>query len=130
MPTGNKDQVMDDKQRILGLLGLSSRAGKVLSGFASVEAGIRKGEIKLLILSEDISANTLGKLLDIAAKTGSDLPDAYSFASSYELGSAIGKPARAVAGITDEGFASGLEAMLQSYDRENETDQHTEDTDQ
>lgn len=103
---------MSDELNILRFLGLAAKAGKVTSGFDQVEAAIRKGNVKLLILSTDISRNTLSQLLDIGSKNNIGMPDAYSFATKEQLGRAIGKPDRAVVAITDEGFAGKLSAML------------------
>ena len=107
---------MSDELNILRFLGLAAKAGKVTSGFDQVEAAVRKGNVKLLILSKDISRNTLSQLLDIGAKGGVDMPDAYSFATKEQLGKAIGKPDRAIVAVTDEGFADKLSAMLSKED--------------
>lgn len=107
---------MPDELNILKFLGLAARAGKVTSGFDQVEAAIRKGNVKLLILSTDISRNTLSQLLDIGSKNNIDMPDAYSFATKEQLGKAIGKPDRAIVAVTDKGFADKLSAMLSKED--------------
>ena len=107
---------MHDELNILRFLGLAARAGKVISGFDQVEASLRKGTAKLLIISTDISKNTLSRLLDIGAKGDVTMPDAYSFANKFELGKAIGRPDRAIVAVTDQGFADKLSAMLSKED--------------
>lgn len=107
---------MRDELNILRFLGLAAKAGKVTSGFDQVETALRKGNVKLLILSTDISRNTLSQILDIGAKGDVTMPDAYSFATKEQLGRAIGKPDRAVVAVTDTGFADKLSAMLAQED--------------
>ncbi|MBO4635977.1 MAG: ribosomal L7Ae/L30e/S12e/Gadd45 family protein [Clostridiales bacterium] len=104
---------MNEKEKILKFIGLAVRAGKIVSGFDQTVSEIRKGRVELLILSKDISRNTLGKLLDIG-----DLPDAYSFSTAEELGRATGKRDRAIIGITDSGFAGKLRSMFDQYEEE------------
>ncbi len=107
---------MRDELNILRFLGLAAKAGKVISGYDQVETALRKGTVKLLILSADISRNTLSQILDIGAKGDITMPDAYSFATKEQLGRAIGKPDRAVVAVTDTGFADKLSAMLAQED--------------
>ena len=77
---------MSDELNILRFLGLAAKAGKVTSGFDQVEAAIRKGNVKLLILSKDISRNTLSQLLDIGVNGGVDLVDAGQGVEDREIG--------------------------------------------
>lgn len=107
---------MSDELNILRFLGLAARAGKVISGYDQVEASVRKGTAKLLIISKDISRNTLSRLLDIGTKEGVTMPDAFSFSTKFELGKAIGKPDRAIVAVTDQGFADKLTAELSKED--------------
>ncbi len=107
---------MRNELNILRFLGLAAKAGKVISGFDQVESSIRKGTAKLLIISTDISKNTLSHLLDIGAKGDVTMTDAFSFSTMFELGKAIGKPDRAIVAITDTGFADKLSAMLSEED--------------
>ncbi len=107
---------MGNKDAILRFLGLAMRAGKCVSGFDMVSSSLRRGEVKLLIIAEDISRNTLDKLLDTISSLKKDAPDAYRFASSFDLGNAIGKPSRAIIAIVDDGFASKLSSMLSELD--------------
>ena len=65
---------MRDELNILKFLGLAARAGKVISGFDQVESALRRGKVKLLILSSDISKNTLSRILDIGRDLDKDMP--------------------------------------------------------
>lgn len=107
---------MSSKDKVLSFLGLAMRAGKVISGFDMVVSSLKRKEVKLLLIAEDISRNTLNKLLDVVSSIDGEAPEAYSFGSSYDLGSAIGKPSRAIIAVTEEGFATKLSSMLSEID--------------
>ena len=110
---------MTDKERAYGMIGLAARAGKAVSGSDSVIGPIRSGNVKLLIITKDISENSLDKILRNI--TGSDEIPCYSFGRSDELGDALGKPARTVAAITDKSFADGISAILEKINEEEDT---------
>ena len=57
---------MINKENLLGLLGLSSRAGKVISGTDACIEYINKNKIKLMILAKDASDRTKLKFNQIA----------------------------------------------------------------
>ncbi len=113
---------MISEEQILRFIGLAMRAGKVASGYDVTVSTIANGQARLLMISKDISKNTLGKLLHRIEADGTDAPDAYSFSEARKLGDAIGKPDRAILAITDEGFAGKLSTMLEEYDDTKETD--------
>ena len=79
---------MTDKERAFGMIGLAARAGKAVSGSDAVTGVLRAGKAELLILSKDISRNSLEKILKNI--TERDEISCYSFASSEELGYALG----------------------------------------
>ena len=110
---------MTDKERAYGMIGLDARAGKAVSGSDAVTGAVRAGNVKLLIITKDISGNSLDKVLRNI--TGTDEIPCYSFGSSDELGDALGKPARAVAAITDKSFADGISAILEKINEEEDT---------
>ena len=111
---------MTEEDKILRFIGLAMRAGKVVSGFDATVSAMRAGQCRLLILSKDISANTLNKLMDRASECDDDQLTAYSFATARQLGDAIGRPDRAVLAITDQGFATKLAQMIEETDNTKE----------
>ena len=52
---------MTEKERAFGMIGLAARAGKVVSGSDAVKGAIRSGNVELLIITRDISRNSLEK---------------------------------------------------------------------
>ncbi len=110
---------MTDKERAFGMIGLAARAGKVVSGSDAVAGAIRSGNVKLLIITRDISRNSLEKILKNL--TGDKELICYRFGTSDELGDALGKPNRTVAAITDKSFAEGISAILENINGEDDT---------
>ena len=107
------------KEDILKFLGLAQRASKVVSGNDQLLDEVARGHIKLLIIATDVSKNTLNKFLGTVSKFDKEVP-AYVFADKFSLGNAIGKPDRALVGITDDGFAKKLGLMLDRFENKEE----------
>jgi len=93
----------------MSLLGLANRARKIISGEELAVKEIRNGRAKLILLSKDASANTHKKITDkcnfyqIPYKMVED---------RYKLGQAIGKEARVVVALLDDGFTKKLLTLL------------------
>ena len=49
---------MDNRQKILNLIGLATKAGKTASGEFSTEKAVKSGKAHLVIVSEEASDNT------------------------------------------------------------------------
>ncbi|WP_053366206.1 YlxQ family RNA-binding protein [Bacillus sp. FJAT-27245] len=93
----------------MSLLGLANRARKVISGEELSIKEIRSGKAKLVLLSADASANTAKKITD---KCNSYRVPCRTVETRYDLGSAIGKDARVVVAVLDDGFAAKLMTLL------------------
>ncbi|AGK53091.1 MAG: hypothetical protein K0S25_1237 [Bacillus sp. (in: firmicutes)] len=93
----------------MSLLGLANRARKIISGEELSVREIRSGKAKLVLLSADSSANTTKKITDKCKYYHVPL----KIVDNRELlGSAIGKEARVVVAILDDGFAKKLLTLL------------------
>ncbi len=95
-------------KKILGLLGLATRAGKVCFGADSVELQIKNKKIYLVIVAEDSSNRTKEKF-----KT---LCEEYEIPIIIEekievLSKAIGKFNKAIIGIEDSNFANEIQKI-------------------
>jgi ribosomal protein L7Ae-like RNA K-turn-binding protein len=90
-------------------LGLAARARKIISGEELTVKEIQKGRAKLVLLSRDSSSNTMKKIQDKASFY--EVP-VKMIDDRYVLGQAIGKEARVVVAILDEGFAKKLSTLL------------------
>ncbi|MFC4712442.1 YlxQ family RNA-binding protein [Planococcus dechangensis] len=98
-----------NKEKILQLLGLATRARKMITGEELVVSEVRRGNAKLVIVAEDASDNTRKKLQD---KCKSYNVPIRIGATRYEIGHAIGKEARVVLAITDKGFAKKMTSLF------------------
>jgi ribosomal protein L7Ae-like RNA K-turn-binding protein len=101
---------MNDK--LSSYIGLSMRAGKLVSGDEGVLKAIRGGEAKLVIIAEDASNNTRKKFTD---KCGSYGVPFMEYGKMTELGACIGKSERAVLAVTDIGLANLVRSARQTH---------------
>ena len=53
--------MQSDDRKILNLLGLAQKAGKIASGEFSTEKAIKGGQAKMVVISADASGNTKKK---------------------------------------------------------------------
>ena len=90
--------------KLLSMLGLALRAGRLVSGVQAVEIALKKGECKLVIIDEDASDNTKKQMADACAFKKTPLITV----SASSLGNAIGKPGRMIAAVTDTSFADRI----------------------
>ena len=98
------------RNKILGYLGLATRAGKVVSGEFSVEKSVRQHRAKLVIVSEEASENSRKNFRDLCTYYKIPL---YFFGSKEELGAACGKELRVSVAIEDEGLANAARKQLE-----------------
>lgn len=97
------------QQQWMSLLGLANRARKLISGEELVIKEIRSKKARLVLLAEDASKNTEKKISDKCAYYQIPLKRVKN--RSF-LGQAIGKEARVVVAVLDEGFAQKLRTLL------------------
>lgn len=100
---------MINKNRVLGLLGLAEKAGKVQSGEFSTEKAVKSGRAFLCLVSEEASENT--KKLFRNMCTYYEVPY-YEFGSKDELGHATGKAMRASLAVVDPGFSEAIRKQI------------------
>ncbi len=91
--------------KVLALLGLCRKAGKLLGGYDVCVQAARQGEAKLLLAARDISDKTYKNMLFEAGRAG--IPCARAEIPMEELGRACRLRAGVLA-VTDEGFARAL----------------------
>ena len=91
--------------KVLSLLGLAKKAGKLKSGEFQVEEEIKRGRAKTVLVANDASDNTKKKYSDMCAYR--QVPICF-YSDKDNIGRCLGYDERAAAVITDEGFASGI----------------------
>lgn len=99
--------------KILGLIGLAMKAGKVAFGADSVEDNIIKRKIKLVILSEDSSERTKNKFIDICKKNNIPI---ITYGNIDSLSKTIGKSNKAILGIKDVNLAKSIKEKYNGGD--------------
>ena len=98
---------MNDK--VISLLGLAERAGKIASGEFAAEKAVKTGKARLIIVAEDASDNTKKKFSDMCKYY--QVPIA-CYSQKELLGHGIGKEFRASLAVLDGGFAKAIEKQL------------------
>lgn len=98
------------QNKVLSLLGLSARAGKLASGEYSAETAVKSGKAALVLIAEDASANTKKLFHDKCSFY--EVP-IYEFGTKEVLGHAIGKELRASVAVLDEGLANAVISHLE-----------------
>ena len=96
---------MTQKDRVLSMLGMAAKAGKVESGEFSTERAVKKGRGRLVIVAEDASDNTKKMFTNMC--TYYKVP-VCCFGGKEELGRAMGKEMRASLAVVEEGLAKAI----------------------
>ena len=92
-------------KKILGLIGFAARARKISYGADSVKLQLAKGNVKLLILSEEASERTKKDFIELSEEY--NVPKIIA-GSSETLSQAIGKSNKVVIGIHDKGLSNEI----------------------
>ena len=91
--------------RVCGLLGLATRAGKTVLGREACMQAIEKKKIKLLIIATDAADRTKMNFKNICSKSNVPIIE---YLSSDELSKSIGQNNKAVVGIKDTNFSNEI----------------------
>ena len=103
----NLKKMTDDK--ILRYMGLAARGRLLVNGYNTCEFMLKKGRIKLMILSEDLALGSSEKMTRAAASA--KVPCAV-YGSRESLSKATGKTDSAIFGVTDENLAKAISEEL------------------
>ena len=102
--------------KVLGLLGLAKKAGKLEVGEEPTGAAARAKDARLLLIASDAAENSYRRLkhfADAGACLYAKLP-----CTKDELGSALGRTSCAMVAVTDVGFAEAVAKKLAENDPE------------
>lgn len=105
------------QDRVLSLLGLAARAGKIAAGGFSAEEAVKSRKARLVLIAEDTQSNTVKKFTDKCAFY--KIPLRF-YGTKESLGHAVGKESRACIAVTDSGFADSILKKMP------DSEQHTE----
>lgn len=91
--------------KILSMLGLAMKAGRVKSGAFQTEDAVKSGKARIVIVACDASDNTRKDFRDMCCFY--EIPF-WEYSTKENLGRAIGKEERSSIAVCDEGFSKTL----------------------
>ena len=100
---------MTNEEKLLNLLGLAQRAGRLASGGEAAEGCIRSGKAALVLLASDASEGTRKRYEDMARFRKVEL---CTVLTKEKLGASIGKAERSAVAVADAGFAKAMKKCL------------------
>lgn len=100
------------RKKVDSYLGFAAKSKNLLTGYHTCLHAVKQKKLKLLILSENLSENTIKKLSRLSNE--SDI-QVRIYGKSEELSNATGNQEKGVFGITDVNLA---EAILKEIDGE------------
>lgn len=92
-------------ERLLGLLGLGMRGGRLVVGVDGVRRALQQGEVRCVVLASDASPRAIEKVVRLARAQNIPLvpgPDAAA------IGRRLGRPPVMAAGVRDRALADGI----------------------
>jgi len=97
----------DLAERVLGLLGLARRAGKLALGATAVEQLAHRGQLPVVIIARDAGSGQRRRLLALEPVRGfvADLLD------REQLAGRLGRRELVTVAVADMGFVRGLQAL-------------------
>ena len=101
-------------EKILSMIGLAHKAGRVEIGEEPVGSAARAKKARIILVAGDAAASSVRRAMGFA-NTGSCLCLVIP-ASKEELGRALGRTSCAMAAITDMGFADAIAKKLAALD--------------
>ncbi len=96
--------------KLLGLLGLANRAGRLGIGFTQVDKMVRRGENPLVIMSDGIGASQKNRMERWEPTRGT----VKGILTGEEMAQAMGREKLAVLGVSDSGFVKGIMKIVNS----------------
>jgi len=91
--------------RVLGLLGLGHRGGRVAVGVDAVRKELQAGKCWCVVLAQDASPRAIEKVVRLARGKGIPVVPGPTAA---EIGGQLGRPPVMAAGVRDRALARGM----------------------
>ena len=113
MQTVDNNDVKGDRkvnEKLLSLLGLARRAGKLSMGFDAAAEAAKKGSSRLLLIGSNISDRTKRSMTAVAEDTG--VPLIILTAPIESISSSVGKHTGIIS-VNDEGFAKKMKTLCE-----------------
>ena len=100
--------------KVFSMIGMATKAGKVVSGEFATEKAVKTGKAFLVIVSDAASDNTKKMFRNMCSFYKVPM---YTYGTKEDLGHSMGKQFRASLAVTDEGFAKSIEKRLKEAER-------------
>ncbi len=97
------------EEKLLSMLGIARRAGRLAMGFDAAEEAMRNHQAKLLVLASDVSERTDRSICRIAEEY--KVPVLRTGFEMDRIGKAVGHKHTGVIAINDSGFAKTIKAI-------------------
>ena len=97
--------------KVKGLLGLGLRARLVVVGVEQVRVAVGKRTARIVLVADDASENSRGKVLPLLKARRVDVVGGIS---AVELGAAVGRETTAAVAVVDAALARGVRGALAS----------------
>ena len=104
----------ENSRKVLSLLGLCQRAGKLKSGELACETALASCQAVLMVLSRDAAPWTVKKFTQKCHYY--QIPAAVLPCTKEELGKALGKGYRSCAAVCEAGFAKSISGLTEILD--------------
>ena len=101
--------VLENHDKLCGLIGLATKAGRITYGTDACLEDIKKGKVKLIIVAKDASDRTKITFQKETEKYGIWM---YEGLSIEQISKAIGKLNKAVVGVKDIGFSNKMISII------------------
>lgn len=98
-----------NSDKVLRYMGLAKRAGHLGVGFNTCEAMMKKKEIKLFVIAEDLSDNSKDKVRSLAKSFGVELLE---YSSMEKLSQITGEENSGVFGVKDKNLAEAIKKEI------------------
>ncbi len=106
---------MQQNNKLLSMLGLARRAGRLSMGHDMAAKSIASGKARVLLFAKDISARAQKDMLVIVEKQRVSVPVIYLSSTIDEIHFALGYKAGIIT-VDDENFAEKIKSLANTLD--------------
>lgn len=100
---------MENDAKLCGLIGLATKAGRIVSGTDACLEAMQKEKVNLVLIAQDSSNRTKTTFKQEAQKYNIAI---YEVLSIEKMSKAMGKVNKAVIGIKDVGFSNKMKNII------------------
>ena len=98
-----------NREKLLNILSMAARAGRIASGVTLVAEAIKKRDAKLILMASDTKEETKKDIYVLSQKYSLEVCEVLD---KETLGGIIGKAERAVVAVLDTGFSKAIKRAI------------------